>query len=94
MLSISSCKENYNELRIDNVSKDTTFILKSKEEYPSVLIFNVQGYIDDTCKISGVPIYGNNLNKDIFIDTYSKESELKYDSYKAKKGKLTIKYKF
>lgn len=54
----------------------------------------MQGYIDDTCKISGVPIYGNNLNKDIFIDTYSKESGLKYDSYKAKKGKLTIKYKF
>ena len=94
LLFINACKENYSEIKISNLSKDTVFSLRSKEDNPTVLIFNVQGYIDDTCKISSIPIYKNNLNKDIFIDTYSKETKLKFESYKAKNGNLIIKYKF
>lgn len=88
-----SCKE-YKEIIIKDASKDTLIEIQSKSETPATLVFKVSGNIDDTCKIMGVPINKNNLEKDIFVDAYSKKLPLDYKAYRVKKGSIIIKYKY
>jgi len=88
----TSCNSKYEQLTIDDVSKDTSIVVYSTFENPSTFSFEVSGKIDDTCKIMNVPISKNELNKRILVDSYSKKTILEYDNYKAKKGNLTISY--
>lgn len=89
----TNCKEN-KEVIINDASKDTLVVIQSESETPATLVFNVSGTIDDTCKIMGVSIDKNNLNKDIFVDAYSKKMLLDYKAFKVKKGNVIIKYRY
>lgn len=93
ILSIVSCKD-YNEIIIKDASKDTLIEIESKSDTPTNLIFKIDGTIDDTCKIMGVPITKNNLGKDISVDAYSKKLPIDYKAFKVKKGNIVIKYKY
>lgn len=92
-LSIISCKK-YKEIIIKDASKDTLVEIESTSDTPATLIFKVDGTIDDTCKIMGVPITKNNIGKDISVDAYSKKLPLDYKAFKVKKGSIVVKYKY
>jgi|GEM_PF-3872939 hypothetical protein len=92
-LFIFSCKD-YKEIIIKDASKDTLIEIQSGSETPATLVFKVSGNIDDTCKIMGVPIDENNLEKDISVDAYSKKLPLDYKAFNVKKGSIVIRYKY
>lgn len=81
-------------ITIIDASKDTVVTVKSNEKYPSTIVLQVSGNIDDTCKILGVPIYKNNFDKKLYFDSYSKETKIKYEAYRVKKGNLKIQYTY
>lgn len=92
-LLIVSCKK-YKEIVIKDASKDTLIEIQSTSETPANLVFKVSGTIDNTCKIMGVPISKNNLEKDILVDAYSKKLPLDYKAFKVKKGSIVIRYRY
>lgn len=93
LLIFISCMKN-NKIIIKDITKNQLINIESTNETPSVLKIKLQGNIDDTCKIQGQKIDPKNLNKEYFFDSYSKKTQIKYESYKAKKGNLIINYSY
>ena len=77
---------------LNQVDKDTTIQVSTNAGTPVGLILRVKGVIDDSIMVNNVLIPGGDIDMRIERDWYSPNFEIKFQSYKAKKGKLEIHY--
>ena len=77
---------------LNQVDKDTIIQVSTNADTPVGLILRVKGLIDDSIMVNNVLIPGGDIDMRIERDWYSPNFEIKFQSYKAKKGKLEIHY--
>ncbi|MBX9891266.1 MAG: hypothetical protein K2Y12_02965 [Chitinophagaceae bacterium] len=77
---------------LNKVDKDTTIQVSTNADTPVGLILRVKGVIDDSIMVNNVLIPGGDIDMRIERDWYSPNFEIRFQSYKAKKGKLEIHY--
>ena len=89
--SITGCfKSSKSSLIIHNVSRDT-FVLVKANYAPTKIIVKITGDVSDSFIVmNNIKIPGGIVDTLIDTDFYNREYLFKYNSYKAKKGKLVI----
>ncbi len=76
---------------INELGKDTIINIKSSATSPTTLKIAIKGTANDSFIISGFKIKGGEVDTFWHSDWYNKTITIKYQAYKATKGKLTMK---
>ena len=76
---------------INELNKDTIINIKTSATYPTTLKIDIKGNTNDSFIISGFKIKGGEVDTFWHSDWYNKTITIKYQAYKATKGKLTMK---
>jgi len=91
MFFLASCG-NSGEWNISDLSKDTVLTAQTRRFTPTTLILQVSGYASDSIQIRHVTLAGGKIQEEMRFDQYSNKIGVKLKHYKAKHGKLKIKY--
>lgn len=92
LVLLSSCSpQGVGEWRVENIDKDTIFE-DSVDGTVYGIELNIQGEVDDSIRIQHLK-FGGKIDSKIILDAYNKKVSVSYESLKAKKGHLIIKYK-
>lgn len=92
LLLFVSCN-NSNEVSISDANKDTSIHIKTNSRYPTNLQLIVNGQTNDTFMINNKLVPGGLVDTTLHYEWYDKDFTIKYNSYKASKGKLRVKFK-
>ena len=88
-----SCNtNNQGEWVIEDASKNTVLIAETMIKSCSKLILEISGETDDSVKINGTLFAGGLIQESYSTDWYDSKIVVQYEAYKAKKGKIRIKY--
>ncbi len=90
-LFLMSCS-NKGEVKVLDASRDTTIMIKTNTGNPVMMLLEIKGETNDSFKINNFIFPGGSVDTKMQLDWYNKDFPLKYQSYKATKGSLTIKY--
>lgn len=86
-------QQNSGEWNISDLSKDTVLTARTWAISPTKLILQVSGYASDSIQIQHVKVAGGKIEEEMSFDQYSNSISVNLKRYKAKKGKLKIKYR-
>jgi hypothetical protein len=89
---ISCSDTNHGEWRIADLSKDTVLTADINAKSINSIKLKIQGYSDDTIRVQGIKIPGGEINEEFNTDWYTPNLAIRFESYRAKKGNLTIQY--
>ncbi len=93
LILLAGCKSIKGEFVISDVSKDKVFLVKTNSDNNTTVILNITGQVDDTCIVGHwLKIPGGNIDTTVQHDFYNEDYHFRYESYKASKGSLKIKY--
>lgn len=91
---LSGCIEKRDAFVITRLNKDTTFQATSNKHYPTTIVLNIKGHVNDTFMLQGhIKIPGGDISQEIRQDCYSLPYSIRYTPYKATQGNLGITYK-
>jgi len=90
-LFLMSCSHE-GEVKVLDASRDTTIMIKTNTGHPVMMLLEIKGETNDSFKINNFIFPGGSVDTKMQLDWYNKDFPLKYQSYKATKGSLTIKY--
>lgn len=91
VLFIMSCNSK-GQIKLVDASKDTSITIKTNTRNPVMMLLEIKGQTNDSFKINNFIFPGGSVDTKMQLDWYNKDFPLEYQSYKATKGSLTIKY--
>ena len=89
---IASCRNHNYTIIINDLSKDTVIDKITNKNTPTTLLLSIKGWSDDTCIINNMKINSGHIDTTFNLDWYTRKTVIKYQAYKAKRGKLEINY--
>ena len=79
-------------IEIINIKRDSSVNISTNAAYPTNLRLHVTGHTNDTFLIKGRPVPGGAVDTILDFVWYNKIIHLDYQSYRATKGRLNIRY--
>gem|GEM_PF-6502473 len=90
-MAMSACHSERQRFELASVDKDTVIHVQSNKDNTTTMILKITGFVDDTCQLQGFAKFpGGDIDTTLKLDFYGKIFDLRYDSYKAKRGHLVV----
>ena len=91
VMAMTACHSERQRFELASVDKDTVIHVQSNKDNTTTMILKITGFVDDTCQFQGFAKFpGGDIDTTMQLDFYGKIFDMRYESYKAKRGRLVV----